>query len=77
MTSPRRRQDRAIESVALKISFRTDREITARIKQAVPSAVARGGFCEGRIEAEHPGEMAEKAKSLLEKIRRQIEPERL
>lgn len=69
MTSPRRKQDRPIKSVALKITFRADRETTAKIKEAIPSAIVRGGVCEVRIEAEEPGEVAEKAKLLLEKIR--------
>lgn len=69
MTSPRRKQDRPIKSVALKINFRADRETTAKIKEAIPSAIVRGGVCEVRIEAEEPGEVAEKAKLLLEKIR--------
>ena len=68
-TSPRPRPDRPIESVALKIRFRTDRETTAKIKELVPSAVVRGGVCEVRIEAEQPSEVAEQARVLLEKIR--------
>ena len=69
MTSPRRKQDRPIESVALKVTFRADRETMAKIKEVIPGAVVRGGVCEVRIEAEEPGEVAEKAKLLLEKIR--------
>ena len=68
-TSPRQRPDRPIESVALKIQFRADRETTARIRKLVPSAVVRGGVCEVKIEAEQPAEVAEQAKVLLEKIR--------
>jgi len=66
---PRPRPDKPIESVALKIQFRADRETTARIKELVPSAVVRGGVCEVKIEAEQPSEVAEQAKALLEKIR--------
>jgi hypothetical protein len=69
LTSPRRKQDRPIESVALKVTFRADRETAAKIKDVIPGAVVRGGVCEVRIEAEEPGEVAEKAKLLLEKIR--------
>jgi hypothetical protein len=69
MTSPRRRPDRPIESVALKITFRADRTITSKIKELVPSAAVRGGVCEVKIEAEHPAEVAEKARAILEKIR--------
>jgi hypothetical protein len=69
LTSPRRKPDRPIESVALKITFRADRETTAKIMEVIPGAVVRGGVCEVRIEAKEPGEVAEKAKLLLEKIR--------
>jgi hypothetical protein len=69
LTSPRRRRDRPIESVALKITFRADRERTAKIREVVPSAVIRDGVCEVKIEAEQPAEVAEKARVLLEKIR--------
>jgi hypothetical protein len=72
LTSPRRRQDRPIEYVALKVTFRADRETTARIREAVPSAVVRGGVCEVKVEAEQPGEVAEKAKAILDKIRAAI-----
>jgi hypothetical protein len=55
--------------VALKITFRADRETTEKIKKAVPSAIVRNGACEVRIEGEQPGEVAERAKELLDKIR--------
>jgi hypothetical protein len=69
LNSPRRRSDRPIRSVSLKITFRGGREELARIKQAVPSAVTRAGGCEVRIDAEEPAEVAEKARALLEKLR--------
>lgn len=69
LTSPRRRQDRPIESVALRISFSADRKTLARMKEDFPSAKVHGSICEVRFEAEHPAELAEKAKLLLEKIR--------
>ncbi len=69
MNSPRRKPDRPIQSVSLKLTFRASREELARIREAVPSAVTRGGVCEVRIEAEQPAEVAEKARALLEKIR--------
>ena len=69
MTSPRRKQDRPIESVTLTVTFRADRETTAKIKEAVPGVIVRGRVCEVRIEADQPGEVAEKARLLLEKIR--------
>ncbi|MDG7007395.1 MAG: hypothetical protein JRN06_04025 [Nitrososphaerota archaeon] len=55
--------------MSLKLTFRASREELARIREAVPSAVTRGGVCEVRIEAEQPAEVAEKARALLEKIR--------
>jgi hypothetical protein len=69
MTSPRRRQGKPVESVALKITFRADRETAAKIREKVPSAKFRQGSCEVRIEGEQPGEVAEKAREVLEKIR--------
>jgi len=69
MTSPRRRQGRPIESVALKIVFRADSETAARIKRSVPNARTRHGGCEVTIDGEQPGEVAERARALLEKIR--------
>jgi len=69
-TSPNRRQGKPIESIALKITFRADKETTARVKEAVPSAVVRGRVCEVKLEAREPGEMAQKTKDLLERIRR-------
>lgn len=69
MTSHRRRPDRPILSVSLKITFRADEEELARIRAAVPSAVARRGACEVEIDAARPAEVAEKARALLEKLR--------
>ncbi len=69
MTSPRRRHVRPVESVELKITFRGDRDTNDRIKELVPDAVLRGGYCEVRIEGEQPAEVAEKARAVLEKIR--------
>lgn len=72
-TSPRRRQDRPIESVELKITFRADRETSAKIMQAVPSAVLRNGECVLTIEGEQPGEVAEKARVVLERLKTAVE----
>ncbi len=69
MTSPRRKPDRPIESVSLKVSFRAGREETAKIKRAIPTAVVREGVCEVRMDAVEPSEVEEKAKALLEKLR--------
>jgi hypothetical protein len=69
MSSRRRRQDRPVESLALKITFRADRESAARIRELIPSAQVRGGLCRVSLEAKEPGEMAEKARDVLEKLR--------
>ena len=69
MSSRRRRQDRPVESLALKITFRADRESAARIRALIPSAQFRGGLCRVALEAKEPGEMAEKARDVLEKLR--------
>lgn len=69
MTSPRRRQDRPIRSVTLRVAFRADKVTAAKIKKAFPAAVFRGEVCEVKIEAEEPSEVAGRAKELLEKIR--------
>ena len=67
--SPRPRQDKPIESLALKITFRADRESAARIRELLPTAKVRGGVCRLELEAKEPSEMAEKAKAVLDKLR--------
>jgi hypothetical protein len=69
LTSPRRRQDRPIESVELKITFHADRQTAAKIAEKFPSAIVRGGKCVVSIEGSSPGEVAERAKALLEQVR--------
>ena len=69
MNSPRRKHVRPIKSVELKITFSGDRETNDRIKELIPGAVVRGGVCEVRVEAERPGDVAETARAMLEKIR--------
>ena len=69
MNTRRRRQDRPVVSVSLKVTFRGDRKEVARIREAVPAAVPRRGGCEVEIEARGPEEVAELAKGLLEKLR--------
>ena len=69
MNSRRQRQDRPIESLALKITFRADRESAARIRELLPSVQVRGGVCRVELEAKEPAEMAEKARVVLEKLR--------
>jgi len=69
LTSRRQRQDKPIESVALKITFRADRESAARIRELIPTAQIRGGVCSVELEAMEPAEMAEKAREVLDKLR--------
>lgn len=70
MSSRRPRRDRPIESLALKITFRADRESAQRIREQVPSAQVRGGVCTVQLEATEPAEMAGKAREVLEKLRK-------
>ncbi len=69
MTSRRRRQSKPIESVELRISFRTDRITAGRIKAAIPSAVLKAGGCEVTVGGEQPGEVAERARAMLDKLK--------
>jgi len=69
MSSRRRRRDRPIESLALKITFRADRDSASRVKRLIPSARVSGGVCRIELEAKEPAEMAEKAREVLEKLR--------
>lgn len=69
MTSARRKPDRPIESVELRISFRADRATAETIRRVIPSAVLRNGVCVLKIEGEQPGDVADKAREILEKIR--------
>jgi len=69
MTSRRRRSDRPILFVSLKITFKAEKKMADAIKEAFPSARFRSGECEVKIEAEQPSEVAKKARELLEKIR--------
>jgi hypothetical protein len=66
---PRQRQDSPVESVELRIAFRADRATANRIKEAIPFATVKRGGCEVRIEARQPGEVMERAKVVLEKLR--------
>jgi hypothetical protein len=69
MNSPRRRPDRAIESVELRISFSADKETSKRVREAIPSAVLKKGVCLVRIDAKGPEEVADQAKEILDRIR--------
>jgi hypothetical protein len=75
---PRPKHGKPIESVELSVVFRTNRRTAARIKDLVPSVNLRSGGCEVVIEGENPGEVAERAKEILDKVRSVIDsPERL
>ena len=67
--SPKPRQGRPVESLELRISIRADRETAGRIREAIPSAVVKGGACELKIEARRPADMVEKARAVLEQLR--------
>ena len=69
MTSRRQGQDRPVESLALKITFRADRESAARIREQISTARIHGGVCRVELEASDPAEMANMAREVLEKLR--------
>jgi hypothetical protein len=69
LTSRRQSRARPIEFVQLRISFKADRPNSAKIKQAVPGVVLRPGGCEVKVEGENPGEVADRAREILEKLR--------
>ncbi len=69
MSSPRRRQDRPVVSVELKVSLTADGPTSKKIREAIPSAIAKRGGCEVRVRAEKPEEVAEKALEVLRKLR--------
>jgi hypothetical protein len=69
MTSPRRKQNKPVESVELKVTFRAGRTTIDRIKEAIPSAVIRDGACELRLSGEEATEIAAGARAMLEKVR--------
>jgi hypothetical protein len=66
---PKRRQDRPIESVSLKLTFRAGRNAAAKIRDVVPTATVRGRVCVVEIAGERPGDVAEKAREILDRVR--------
>lgn len=68
MSSPKRRRDRPIESVSLKLTFMADKGAFERVRKKVPSAVLKDGKCEVVIGGEAPAEVAKKAKKVLEAV---------
>lgn len=69
MTSPRRRQDRPIVSVSLRITFGADRRTRERILEVIPEATAHGGGCEVTVEGKEIARVAERLRLILEKVR--------
>ncbi len=66
MSSRRRKPDRPIEKVELKVVFAGSQESLKRLKDRVPSATMRNGRCEVLVEGGAPQEVAERARQLLE-----------
>jgi hypothetical protein len=60
--------------VVLRVTLRADASEAARIRQAFPSAVVKGGTCEVLIEGEMPYEVADRARVLLETARGTSKP---
>ena len=73
MTSRRQSQSKPIESVELKISFKTDKATAERIRAAIPSAIPKAGGCEVTVAGDRPGEVAEKARVMLDKLKATID----
>jgi len=69
LNSRRQRQDRPIESLTLKITFKADGESAARIRVLIPNARISRGVCKVELKAEEPSVMADKAREILEKLR--------
>jgi len=69
-----RKQDKPIEAVELTIEFRADKDTSEAIRSAMPFAKVKGSTCVLRIDGTNPGEVAEKAKEILEVIRGLAEP---
>ena len=77
-SSPRRNPDRPIASVALRISFQTDRNTAKRVMRLFPSALLESGVCQVELSAAEPGAVAEGLKKLLETVKRSASgPERI
>jgi hypothetical protein len=73
MTSSRRRTDRPIKSVELRITFNADRATASRVRKALPSAVIRHGVFEIEIVGEDPAEVEAQARAVLERLRSVVE----
>lgn len=69
MISPRRRQDRAVESVSLTVTFKTTREQATELGKVVDSVSYKKGVCAVNIDTNNLTEAVRKVKELLEKVR--------
>ena len=69
MTLPRRRQDRPIASVELRISFRADKKSMEAMKSSIPGSALKSGAYVVKIRGEHPAEVTDRAREVLEKVR--------
>ena len=72
MTSHRRRPGSPIESVSLTVSFSSTKDHASKLKSVVPTLTFHEGVCKVTIESTSPKEAAEKARDLLEKVRKII-----
>ncbi|QQG48676.1 MAG: hypothetical protein HY247_08070 [archaeon] len=69
----RQGQGNPIESVHLKIKFTADASTALKLKESFPESRVTGSECEISIEGSDPGEVAERAHKVLEKLRAVIE----
>ena len=51
------------------MAFRADRETTDKIRQVVPGARFQRGSCQVKIDGRQPGEVADRARAVLDAIR--------
>ena len=68
MTSPRRRRDRAIESVELNVTLGLDAATIAKVRRTFHSAVLKDGTLRLKFKGS-AAEMEEKTKALLKLVR--------
>jgi len=73
LSSPRRKQGKPIQSVALKVGFRADRRTLLRIKKAVPEAKWQREELEASLASAGPAEMGDKTKELSDRVRGALE----
>jgi len=69
LTLPRRRRDRPIASVELRISFRPDKKSMEAMKSLIPGSALKSGAYVVKVRGEQPAEVADRAREVLEKVR--------